>query len=109
MTRLTEIQDFTDVPGAIEKDAATIKGIEVIFNNIIFISLGLAGIVFFFLLLIGGFKFMTSGGDPKAVESARNTLTFAILGLVLITVSFLILRFIQEFTGIEVTKFTITE
>lgn len=86
---------------------ATFKFFETVFGNVIQILLGLAGIVLFIMLLAGGFKYLTSGGDPKAVEGAKKTLTYAIGGMVLLAMAFLILRFIQEFTGVDVTKFRI--
>jgi cytochrome bd-type quinol oxidase subunit 2 len=87
---------------------ATLQGLEGLFNNLISAILALAGIVLFLLLLLGGFKYLTSGGDPKAAESARNTLTYAIFGLLIIVLSFLILLFIEDFTGAEVTNFIIS-
>ena len=75
---------------------ATIKGFEAIVENLVSVALGIAAIVLFLMLLSGGFKYMTAGGDPKAVESARKTLTYAIAGVVLIAVAFLILRFIEN-------------
>jgi len=59
------------------------------------------------MLIVGGFKYMTAGGDPKATEMSKKTLTLAIGGLVVVVLSFLILRFIQEFTGANITNFTV--
>ncbi len=87
---------------------ATIKDLEFLFGNVVSAALGLAGIVLFILLLVGGFKYITSGGDPKATESAQKTITYAILGLILILVSFLILVLIKTITGVDVTKFNVT-
>jgi hypothetical protein len=95
-----------DVAGEIY-NVPTIKCFEVIFRNILNIAVELAVVVLFIFLVIGGFKFITSGGDPKATESAKNTLTYAILGLVLLIGIWLILNFIEYFTGIEVTVFKI--
>ena len=60
----------------------------------------------FILLLSAGFKFITSGGDPKATESAKKTLTSAIAGLVIILLSYIILLLIKKITGADVTTFT---
>jgi hypothetical protein len=87
---------------------ARISDFEVVFTNIVRNILGLAGIVLFLLLLVGGFKFMTAGGDPKALDAAKKTITYAIAGMVLVASAFLILRFIQVFTGIDVTNFRVT-
>ena len=55
----------------------------------------------------GGFRYLTSMGDPKGTETAKNTLTYAVLGLVLIIGAWFILQFIEEFTGVKVTEFEI--
>lgn len=87
----------------------TIKGFEAIFENIISVVLSLGAIALFIMLISAGFKFLTSGGDPKAAEGAKNTITTAIAGIVLLVLSYLFLVFIKEFTGIDVTKFKITK
>lgn len=86
---------------------ATISDLQVVFKNVVGDLLGLAGIVLFIVLLMGGFKYMTSGGDPKAVDSAQKTITYAIGGLLVILLSFLILVLIQTITGVQVTNFSV--
>jgi len=103
---LAQVKEFGE--GEVKDGVPTIKGFEVIFNNIVTIALGFAGIALFIMLLVGGFKYLTSGGDPKAVEEAQKTLTYAIGGLILIALSFLILVFLSKFTGVDLTHFTIT-
>lgn len=85
----------------------TIKGFEAIFENIISVVLSLGAIALFIMLISAGFKFLTSGGDPKAAEGAKNTITAAVAGIVLLVLSYLLLVFIEQFTGIEVTVFKI--
>lgn len=53
-----------------------------------------AGGIALLLLLMGGLKFITSTGDPKALDEAKGTITKAISGLLLIIFSVLILRII---------------
>lgn len=86
---------------------ATIKDLGDVFSSLVRSFLGFAGIVLFILLVVGGFKYITSGGDPKSVEGAQKTLTYAIGGLIVILLSFLILVLIKEITGVDVTKFNI--
>ena len=88
-------------------EVAKISDLGSVFKNVVGYALGFAGIVFFILLLVGGFKFITSGGDPKALEGAKKTLTSAIVGLVVILVSYLILVLIKNITGVDVTNFNI--
>lgn len=61
----------------------------------------LAGLVFVAMFIFGGIKFILSGGDPKQAEGARNTLTWAVAGLILILLSFAILRLISLITGVK--------
>ena len=88
-------------------EVATIQGFECLVRIALNFAVRLAGIVAFIMLLIGGFQYLTSGGNPKAKESAQKTLTYAILGLALLLGGWLILLFIQEFTGINITIFEI--
>ncbi len=87
---------------------ATLQNLECVFKNVVAAVLGIAGIVFFILLLSSGLKFITSGGDPKALEGAKKTLTYAVSGFILIILSYLILLLISELTGVEVGIFQIT-
>lgn len=86
---------------------ATIADFGCLFQRVISYALGFAGIVLFILLLVAGFKYITSGGDPKAVEGARKTLTYAIAGLLVILLSYLVLVLIKEITGVDVTNFNV--
>lgn len=86
---------------------ATLRQLETLFSRVVSAAVSLSVIALFVMLLIGGFKFLTSGGDPKALEGAKKTLTYAIGGLVLITLSYLIMRLIQEVTGANITTFSI--
>lgn len=63
-------------------------------GNIITIAFVLAVVVALFFLVYGGIKWITSGGDKAAVESARNTLVAAIIGLVVVFLSYFILNII---------------
>ena len=88
-------------------DVATISNLGELFERVVSYFLGFAGIVFFILLIVAGFKFITSSGDPKALEGAKKTLTSAIAGLIVILISYLILVLIKTITGVDVTNFNI--
>lgn len=84
---------------------ATFTDLQSLFGRLVSAILALAGIVLFIMLVIGGVKYITSGGDPKATEGAKHTLTYAIGGLLLILLSYLILVVIGKVTGTNVTQF----
>ncbi len=90
-----------------QNGVATIQGLEGIFENVVRVALGFAAIALFIMLIVGGFKYITSGGNPKSLESAKKTLTSAILGMILVASAYLILRFIGVFTGANVENFRI--
>ena len=88
---------------------AKIGDIAVVLKNIISLLAPAAAIVFLVMVIWGGFQFVRSRGDPKNTEAARNILQYAIIGAVLVAVSWLILLLVQELTGADVTTITIPE
>ncbi len=88
-------------------EVATINGFECLFQNIISVVFSLASLAFFIMFIVGGFKYLTSGGDSKKIAAASSTLTYAVIGVVGIIVSWLVILFIKQFTGVEVTIFKI--
>ena len=86
---------------------ATIKDLEVVFARVVQIVASAAGIACLIMLIVGGFKYLTAGDNPKAAESAKNTITHAFLGIVLLVVSWLVLVLLEKFTGVPLTKFVI--
>lgn len=89
------------------EEVATIQGFECLFKNILQIIVPVAGLAFFIMFIVGGFKYITSSGDKKKVAAASSTLTLAVIGIIGVIVSWLILLFIKQFTGINVTEFNI--
>ena len=59
-------------------------------------------IVFFFILVIGGLKWITSGGDEKAVGAARAQITNALIGLAIIFSAWAIIQLINALFGINI-------
>ena len=60
----------------------------------------IAVIVALFYLVWGGFKWLTSGGDKGSVQSAREHIVAAIVGLVIIFLAYFILNIILGFFGV---------
>lgn len=88
-------------------DVIGLCALETLFSNIVQMSVYLVGLTAFVAFLVGSFKYMTSGGDPKATQQAQQTITMAIAGIVLLIAAWLILKFVKEFTGVDVTVFEI--
>ena len=87
--------------GCVDKDTgvATLQCIPIVFSNIVKAALIFVGAVAVILIVYAGIRLITSGGDPKQVQAARQIITYAILGLVLVLSSFGIIFFISYLTG----------
>lgn len=85
--------------------AAQLSDLPAYFGNILMFVIPLIGMVAFIMILAGGFKILTSSGDPKALEAGKQTITLAIVGIALAIISWLVLVFIQNATGVQVTLF----
>jgi hypothetical protein len=88
---------------------ATFTQLEELFGRAVSAIIALGGIILFVMLVMGGIKYITSGGDPKAAEGAKHTITYAVGGLVLVLLSFLILVIIGNITGADLTNFTLVQ
>jgi len=62
--------------------------------------LGIAGGIALVLIIISGYQYMTSQGDPEKLKAANERLTAAIIGLLFIIFSFVILQVI----GVDILK-----
>ena len=52
------------------------------------------GLISVFMLIIGGLKYITSGGDSGSVGSAKNTILYAVIGLVVVGLAQVIVQFV---------------
>lgn len=58
------------------------------------------GIIAVIMIIIGGVKYITSGGDSGNVTGAKNTILYAIIGLVVVALSQIIVQFVLgSFSG----------
>lgn len=64
--------------------------------KIINIALAVAGLIAVLFLIIGGFRYITSAGNEETAESAKKIITNAIIGIVVIILSFVIVRVISN-------------
>lgn len=65
---------------------------------------GAAGIALLIYLVIGGLQMMLSRGDPKAIQSAQAKITNALIGFIIVIISFLLVRLIGQLLGIDVFR-----
>ncbi len=59
----------------------------------------IAALLVFLYLILGGIEWITSGGDKGKTENARNKITAAVIGLIILAASYAILLIILNFLG----------
>ncbi len=91
--------------------AATLKDVDIqpgtgfatsfggMMNGLISFVMVIAAVLVFFYLIWGGIEWITSGGDKGKTESARNKITSAVIGLIVIAASYAILTLALNFLG----------
>jgi hypothetical protein len=89
-----------------DEPAAELSTLPTYFGNILMAMIPLIGFLAFIMVLVGGFRILTSGGDPKGMAGGKQTITLAIVGIALSIISWLILVTIRNVTGVNVTEFT---
>ena len=64
--------------------------------NLIF---GIVGAISVLIIVIAGFRYITAAGDPKAVAQARNSILYAVVGLLVSLTAFAIVTFVLGNVG----------
>lgn len=59
--------------------------------NILSVVVGVAAVI---MLIIGGFRYITSNGDSNQIGAAKNTVIYAIVGLVIVSFAQIIVKFV---------------
>lgn len=62
----------------------------------------IAALLAFLYLILGGIKWITSGGDKTGMEEARNKITHAIVGLIIVGAAWAIMTLVQNFLGVTI-------
>lgn len=76
-------------------------------SALIRLTVVIAAIVFFFILVIGGIRWIASGGDKAQTEAARNQITAALVGLVIVFAAWAIVALINTFFHVDIFSLAI--
>lgn len=71
-------------------------------NVIVTLLLGGAGLIFFAMLLMGAYTFLTAAGDTEKVKQAQKLFKFAVFGFAIVITSFLVIKIIEKVLGITI-------
>ena len=90
-----------------DDDVYRIQDLEGIIAKILGLVMPIVGVLLLVTLIAGGFQYITSGGEVEQAQKAKKTLTYAFFGLIVVLGAWLIIRLLEEFTGLNLTTFTI--
>ncbi len=72
---------------------ATAKFNQIIHTIINLLSV-IVGVVAVIMIIVGGLRYITSGGSDTSVTSAKNTILYAVIGLIIVALAQIIVRFV---------------
>lgn len=75
-------------------DCSGASSLDGIIKTVINVMSMVVGVIAVIMIIIGGIKYVTSSGDSNNVNSAKNTILYAIVGLVVVALAQVIVRFV---------------
>ncbi len=92
---------FSDAAGCTDPGAEnSVNNIVTLVINIFSIVVGIVAVI---MIIIGGVKYITSGGDATNVGAAKNTILYAIIGLVVVALAQILVRYVLAKVNSSVT------
>jgi len=81
------------------------EGVGLLATDIVLILTSFAAAIAIIMIITSGIKIVISSGDEKKLQQAMSTFNYAIIGLVVVILSFVIVRSIQFFigSGVDIT------
>ena len=83
------------VPITIKNPISTSDFAKIVENTLLWL-LSVAGVITIFMLVVGGIMYMTAGGDEQKVATAKKVITWTIIGLGLILISYSIIAVLDQ-------------
>jgi hypothetical protein len=79
-----------------EQNSGGLQGTIKTIVNILSVVVGIVAVI---MIIIGGFRYITSGGKQESVTAAKNTILYALIGLVIVALAQVIVRFVLTRTA----------
>ena len=74
-------------------DSQSDSGIDRFVRHFVNLLTAVVGIVAVIMIIVGGFRYVTSGGNDTSVTSAKNTILYAIIGLIIVAFAQVLVHF----------------
>lgn len=85
--------DVNDSSGCSATSASTGTANSLL-KNIINIFSIVVGVVAVIMIIVAGFRYITSGGKQESITGAKNTILYAVIGLIIVALAQIIVRFV---------------
>jgi len=96
--QLTAMSAYAQV-AEIQTGTGWFTDIGVLINSVLRIVMVIAALLVFMYLILGGIEWITSGGDKGKTEKAREKITAAIVGLIVLAAAYALLTLVLKFLG----------
>lgn len=83
---------------------ADLVGMDGVFTRITNTVLYVVGIISVIMLVWGGLRYILSGGDSKKITDAKNTILYAIIGLIIALLAYAIVNFVLNTLGLPAAE-----
>lgn len=86
-----------DVPDAVKQAAGCFNNansLPSVIQTILNIIIGVCSLVAVTYVIVGGYNYMTSSGDAAKIEKAKKTIMYAVIGLIVCALSFVIVNWV---------------
>jgi uncharacterized membrane protein len=80
--------------GSSQTPADASNNIDSTIRSVINLLSVVIGVIAVIMIMLGGFRYITSGGSSERVTSAKNTIMYALIGLIIVALAQLIVRFV---------------
>lgn len=80
---------------------AELVGMDGVFTQITNTVLYIVGVISVVMLVYGGLRYILSGGDSKKITDAKNTILYAIIGLIIAILAYAIVNFVLNTIGVQ--------
>ncbi|MBI2592188.1 hypothetical protein HYW36_01805, partial [Candidatus Saccharibacteria bacterium] len=75
-------------------DSSVTQSLNKVVRTIINLLSVVVGVVAVIMIIVGGLRYITSGGSDTSVTGAKNTILYAIIGLIIVALAQILVRFI---------------
>ncbi len=87
-----QLNDFNNPTGNCNNDS--LQQVNRIIRHVVNILSAVVGVVAVIMIIVGGLRYVTSGGNDTSITSAKNTILYAIVGLIIVALAQVLVHFV---------------